>query len=116
LHLATAAGIYHNVERIPGAYWETRRQVSLEVRYLAFSDLHITAGDSLYAYSSFSRQPPSPRAWRIAGNGMTQGEAMGDKSSSPIRLSAGATAATGLFSLPIVMRGVAGKYRNKRRS
>jgi MFS family permease len=51
---ATAAGIYHNVERIPGAYLgDEETGQSWEVRYLGFPPtLHITAGDSLYAYSS----------------------------------------------------------------
>jgi Protein of unknown function (DUF2914) len=51
---ASAAGIYHEVWHIPGAYLaidETNQ--SWEVRYLGFPPtLHITSGDSLYAYSA----------------------------------------------------------------
>ena len=51
---AKAGGVYHSVWHIPGAYLakdEVNR--SWQVRYLGFPPtLHITSGESLYAYSS----------------------------------------------------------------
>ena len=51
---ATAAGIYHNVDRVSGAYLGTEEtRQSWEVRYLGFAPtLHTIFGESLYAYSS----------------------------------------------------------------
>ena len=51
---ATAAGIYHMVWHVPGAYLaSSETNQSWEVRYLGFAPtLHVTPGDSLYAYSS----------------------------------------------------------------
>ncbi len=51
---AKAAGIYHNVWRVPGAYLATDEiDKSWKVRYLGFAPtLHVTAGESLFAYSS----------------------------------------------------------------
>ena len=50
---AEAAGIYHSVWRVPGAYLATSEPEPWQVRYLGFSPtLHLTPGDSLSAYSS----------------------------------------------------------------
>ncbi|MCR4333739.1 MAG: DUF2914 domain-containing protein [Patescibacteria group bacterium] len=51
---AEAAGVYHKVWHITGAYMGvTETDQSWSVRYLGFSPtLHLTLGDSLYVYSS----------------------------------------------------------------
>ena len=50
---AEAAGIYHSVWRVPGAYLGTSESAPWYVRYLGFPPtLHVTLGESLYAYSS----------------------------------------------------------------
>lgn len=50
---AEAAGIYHSVWRVPGAYRALAEPQPWQVWYLGFSPtLHLTAGDSFYAYSS----------------------------------------------------------------
>jgi hypothetical protein len=50
---ATAAGVYHSVWRVPGAYLATEEKQSWQVRYLGFSPtLHTVPGESLSAYSS----------------------------------------------------------------
>lgn len=48
-----AAGVYHVVWHIPGAYLATSEAQPWQVRYLGFSPtLHVVTGESLYAYSS----------------------------------------------------------------
>jgi hypothetical protein len=51
---AAAAGVYHNVWHVPGAYLAaSETDQSWEVRYLGFAPtLHIAIGDPVYAYSS----------------------------------------------------------------
>ena len=50
---AETAGIYHSVWRVPGNYLATSESKPWHVRYLgAPPALHISLGDSLYAYSS----------------------------------------------------------------
>ena len=50
---AKAAGIYHGVWRVPGAYLATAEVEPWQVTYLGFTPtLHVVAGESLYAYSS----------------------------------------------------------------
>jgi hypothetical protein len=50
---APAAGVYHSVWRVPGNYMATSESQGWQVRYLGFSPtLHITPGESLFAYSS----------------------------------------------------------------
>lgn len=51
---ATAAGIYHTLWRVPGAYLATRETGEpWQTRYLGFAPtLHVVAGESLSAYSS----------------------------------------------------------------
>lgn len=51
---ATAAGVYHSVWRVPGAYLAKNEAEPWQVRYLGFAPtLHIVAaGESLSAYSS----------------------------------------------------------------
>ncbi|MFA6969666.1 MAG: DUF2914 domain-containing protein, partial [Candidatus Paceibacterota bacterium] len=51
---ATAAGVYHTVWRVPGAYLATEEVgQTWQVRYLGFAPtLHLVPGDSLSAYSS----------------------------------------------------------------
>ncbi|HUY62511.1 MAG TPA: DUF2914 domain-containing protein [Candidatus Paceibacterota bacterium] len=50
---ATAAGVYHAVWRVPGAYLATDESQSWAVRYLgAEPTLHVVPGESLYAYSA----------------------------------------------------------------
>jgi len=51
---AEAAGIYHSVWRVPGAYLATSETgQSWQVRYLGFAPtLQVIAGESLFAYSS----------------------------------------------------------------
>jgi hypothetical protein len=50
---AQAAGMYHAVWRVPGAYQATGEVEPWQVRYLGFPPtLHITLGDELSAYSS----------------------------------------------------------------
>lgn len=50
---APAAGIYHAVWRVPGAYLATSEEESWQVRLLGFTPtLHVVAGESLSAYSS----------------------------------------------------------------
>lgn len=50
---ATAAGVYHSVWRVPGAYLATSEEESWQVRYLGFAPtLRLVSGDSLSAYSS----------------------------------------------------------------
>ena len=51
---ARAAGVYHNVWHVPGAYLATdEANQSWKVRYLGFAPtLHSIPGESLYAYSS----------------------------------------------------------------
>lgn len=50
---ATAAGIYHSVWRVPGAYLAQREAEPWQVRYLGFPPtLHVTPGESLFVYSS----------------------------------------------------------------
>lgn len=50
---AEAAGVYHSVWRVPGAYLATEEVKPWPVRYLGFAPtLHVVWGDSLYAYSS----------------------------------------------------------------
>lgn len=48
-----AAGIYHLVWHVPGAYLASGEWQSWQVRYLGFAPtLHVVAGDVVYAYSS----------------------------------------------------------------
>mgnify|MGYP001573909662 CR=1 FL=1 len=48
-----AAGMYHRVSRIPGAYVGVSEAQSWRARYLGFSPLlHVVPGESLFAYSS----------------------------------------------------------------
>ena len=51
---AKAGGVYHSVWRVPGAYLANdEADQSWQVRYLGFSPtLHVTSGESLYAYGS----------------------------------------------------------------
>jgi hypothetical protein len=51
---ATAAGIYHNVSHVPGAYLGVEEvNQPWQVRYLGFAPtLHVVTGESIYAYSS----------------------------------------------------------------
>ncbi|MFM2331159.1 MAG: hypothetical protein RLZZ26_666, partial [Candidatus Parcubacteria bacterium] len=51
---ATATGVYHDIERIPGAYLGTQESGQpWTVRYLGFAPtLHLFSGDAVYAYSS----------------------------------------------------------------
>ncbi len=50
---SSAAGIYHSVWRVPGAYLATSEPEPWQVRYLGFSPtMHLFLGDSLSAYSS----------------------------------------------------------------
>lgn len=50
---ASAAGIYHSVTRVPGAYLAETEAEPWHVRYLGFAPtLHIVSGESMYAYSS----------------------------------------------------------------
>jgi len=50
---APAAGVYHTVWRVPGAYLATGEAEPWQVRYLGFAPtLQVVAGDSLAAYSS----------------------------------------------------------------
>lgn len=50
---AQAAGIYHSVWRVPDNYLATGEAEPWQVRYFGLSPtLHLTLGDSLYAYSS----------------------------------------------------------------
>ncbi len=50
---AVVSGIYHKVWHVPGAYLAQSEPESWQVHYLGFSPtLHITTGESLYAYSS----------------------------------------------------------------
>jgi hypothetical protein len=51
---ATAAGVYHNVQHVPGEYLGTQEAAqSWQVRYLGFAPtLHLLPGDTVYAYSS----------------------------------------------------------------
>lgn len=50
---ASAAGVYHSVWRIPGAYLATRETESWQVRYLGLAPiLHVVRDESLSAYSS----------------------------------------------------------------
>lgn len=50
---AVAAGVYHSVTHVPGAYLAQREAESWQVRYLGFAPtLHTTPGEILYAYSS----------------------------------------------------------------
>ncbi len=50
---AEAAGIYHNVWRVPGAYLGTSETEPWPVRYLGFKPtMHVVPGESLFAYSS----------------------------------------------------------------
>ena len=50
---ARAAGMYHSVSRVPGAYVATTESESWLVQYLNFAPTeHVVMGDSLYAYSS----------------------------------------------------------------
>lgn len=50
---AEAAGVYHSVWRVPGAYLATSEPRSWQVRYLGLSPtIHLVLGDSLAAYSS----------------------------------------------------------------
>ncbi len=50
---AEAAGVYHAVWRVPGAYLATSEIEPWTVRYLGFSPtLHVVSGESLYAYSA----------------------------------------------------------------
>lgn len=49
-----AAGVYHSISRVPGAYFANSESgQSWQVRYLGFAPtLHVVLGDSLSAYSS----------------------------------------------------------------
>lgn len=51
---AKAGGVYHSVWHVPGAYLaKDESEQSWQVRYLGFSPtLHVTFGESLYAYGS----------------------------------------------------------------
>jgi hypothetical protein len=51
---AEAAGVYHSLRRVPGAYLaENETAQSWQARYLGFSPtLHVVSGESLFAYSS----------------------------------------------------------------
>ncbi len=50
---AGAAGIYHSVTRVPGAYLAESEELPWQVRYLGFAPtLHTTPGEILFAYSS----------------------------------------------------------------
>jgi len=50
---AKAAGVYHSVSRVPGAYLAESETEPWQVRYLGFPPtLHLALGDSLSAYSS----------------------------------------------------------------
>lgn len=50
---AEAAGVYHSVSHVSGAYVATSELEPWQVRYLGFSPiLHVALGDSLFAYSS----------------------------------------------------------------
>ncbi len=50
---AKAAGVYHGVWRVPGAYLASTEDQSWEVRYLGLAPtLHVVSGESLYAYTS----------------------------------------------------------------
>lgn len=50
---AAAAGVYHSVFRIPGAYVATTEDTAWWQRYLGFAPtVHVVLGDSLSAYSS----------------------------------------------------------------
>ena len=50
---AEAAGVYHSISHISGAYVATNEPKSWLVRYLGLSPtLHVALGDSLFAYSS----------------------------------------------------------------
>ncbi len=50
---AEAAGVYHTVWRVPGAYLATNEPEPWYVQYLGFPPtLHLALGDSLFAYSS----------------------------------------------------------------
>ncbi len=50
---AEAAGVYHKVIRVPGAYLAMNEAEPWQVRYLGFSPtLHVMFGESLSAYSS----------------------------------------------------------------
>lgn len=50
---APAAGVYHSVWRVPGAYLATTEREPWHVRFLGFAPtLHIASGGSLAAYSS----------------------------------------------------------------
>lgn len=51
---AKAAGVYHSVVHVPGAYLgESELEQSWQVRYLGFAPtLHVIAGEAVFAYSS----------------------------------------------------------------
>lgn len=50
---AKSAGIYHTVWRVPGNYFAETESQSWRVKYLGSpAQMHVTAGDTLYAYSS----------------------------------------------------------------
>lgn len=50
---AKAAGIYHSIVRVPGAYLARAESEPWTVRYLGFAPTyHLPLGESLYAYSS----------------------------------------------------------------
>ncbi|MHB0865957.1 MAG: hypothetical protein ACYC1Y_03625, partial [Minisyncoccota bacterium] len=50
---AEAAGVYHSVWRVPGAYMATTEEESWPVRFLGFAPtLHVAPGGSLSAYSA----------------------------------------------------------------
>ena len=50
---ATSAGVYHSVWRVPGEYLATTEAEPWQVQYLGSSPtLHLTSGESVYAYSS----------------------------------------------------------------
>ncbi len=50
---AEAVGVYHEVTRVPGAYFGTSEGEPWQVRYLGFAPtLHVVMGESVSAYSS----------------------------------------------------------------